>query len=892
MPEGLDARFSRAIADACDPFRVRGDDGKRWIVRKEGQDHGPFAALEILVLVRKGELGPDHELVDVKTREAKPLSKWPGVQRALEDRARVEAAEAAKAARAKMDRRSRTLHLARTALVAMIGLAAVGVLAMLAIDGGARLDPRVVGMSVVLVLVLAGLVAYLERDGSTAAEQAFRTEASETTVAVFGGLALLVSSPLVLLAPFVSLDPTSFGDELGHAQVASEIARAGLSRGWIAGPLAGFPFGLHEPGLVPLLVRAAMVFGLSPLGATHSLATLAALLTPFASYLAAVRAHARPAHAFLGACALAWVASNTPFAGGFEAFFSAGLLPSVLALPLCILAAGEIVRAEIRWIAPLLLVIAVLIAPPLALATLLLSTIANALGAHGAGLRETLRAALAVTAIGAAIYGQGFLDLRVPFGPPPELAWRRVGFPASRLVDWVLNGELLDHGRTPVLSYVSIAAVLALLLLVKRPAARAALGAITVAIGWPVLARVVLGESATPTGAALVAWLVPVQAIALAPAAIAVGLVVALEESGPRLEQIVDAWAPELDRVAGVVSLLITLAMIATTLPDRLAFTTHTRDALASRRDLPCGPLTPEGYAHEDVSSLVRSLEGGRLWYASDSLVAAQCAELDALVLESSVPMAASPSAGAHVGSTWLAFSALDPMREGGAARAEALGVRHLLDAETTVPIAPWTSSETHGGLRVLSHAPSTALVGVGCVVETWHGSDDVLRDQLREELATPLGTDRVLSPTELVALDTTDGALVVTEEPHDDCDPRRAHVTETARESGALEAEIDSATPIDVVLRVTAFRSWAVLLDGSEVDALRVVTPGFYAVRVPAGRHRLVARANGVPWFWSGLALAAIFAIVVALARREWLERKVIPIGDRADPWSRVRRR
>ncbi len=861
-------------------------------MRKEGQDHGPFAALEILVLVRKGELGPDHELVDVKTRETKPLKQWPGVQRALEDRARTAAAEAAKAARASMDRRSRVLHWLRTALVALVAISAVGVLVVRGMGSEARLDMVIVGLSVLYVLILGGVVAYLERDGSPASEQAFRSDPSETSIAVFGGLALLVSAPIVLLAPFVSLDPTSFGDELGHAQIANEIARSGLSRGWIAGPLAGFPFGLHEPGLVPLLVRALMVLDLSPIAATHVLGTLAALLTPFAAYLAAVRAHARPSYALAGACMLAWTASNTPFAGGFEVFFSAGLLSTVLALPLCMLAAGEIVRAEIRWVAPLLLVFAVSIAPPLALSTLLLLAMGNALAAHGPGLRETLRAALSTAAVSIAIYGRGFLDLRVPFGPPAELAWRRVGFPPSRLEDWLLGGDLLDDGRAPVLTYLAIAAVAALALLVKKPSARAGLAAIVLAIGWPVLARVVLGESATPSAAAVVAWLVPVQAIALAPVTLAIAVVIALEESAPRVEQVIEAWAPELDRVAGVASILVIGALVAVSLPERLAFTTQTRDSLASRRELPCGPLTPEGYAHEDVAPLVRSLESGRLWYGDDSLVAAQCAELDGLVLESGVPLAASPSAGSHVGSTWLAFSQLDPMREGGAARAEALGVRHVLDADTSEPPAPWTSSETHGGLRVLSHAPSTNLVGVGCVIETWHGSDDALRDHLRETLSTPEGVDRALSPTSLIALDTTDGALLVTEEPLDGCDATRASVTESPRESGALEADVDTAAPVDVVLRVTAFRSWAVLVDGSEIDTLREVAPGFLSVRVAAGRHRVLARANGLPWFWSGLLLAIVFATLVAFARREWLERKTIPIGDRRDPWARVRRR
>ncbi|MBN8610132.1 MAG: hypothetical protein J0L92_06095 [Deltaproteobacteria bacterium] len=871
---------------------MRGDDGKRWLVRKEGQDHGPFAALEILVLIRKGELGPEHELLDVKTREAKPVSQWPGVQRALEDRRRVVAQEAGRAARAALDRRTRMLLAARTGLLVLVAIAAIGLLISLGLEGGERLDLRVVGLSTLYALVLGASVVFLEREGSQASESAFRSESSPTTLVICGALALLTAAPLALLAPFAAVEPSIFGDELGHAEVAVELARSGLSRGWVAGPLAGFPFGLHEPGLVPLLVRALIALGLTPIGATHALGTLGALLTPLAAYVAAVRASVRPVYALLGAMLLAWTAPNTPFAGGFEAFFEAGLLGSTLALPLCMIAAAEIVRAEVRWIAPLLLVIGVLLSPPLVVFTLVLTALGNAVGGHGAGLRETLRASLATLAISVAIYGQGFLDLGVPFGPPPELAWRRVGFPIERLDAWLLGGDLLDHARTPVLSYVAIAAILALVLLIKRPSARAGLVLVGVALAWPVLARMLFGESGGPMATAAISWLVPVHAIAIAPVMIALSLSIVLEEAAPRLEQIVEAWAPALDRIAGIAALAVVGGVLALALPERIAFATRTRGALDSRRELPCGAVTPEGYVHGDVAALLGSLEGGRLWYASDSLALAQCVELDGLALDSAVPLAASPSAGSHVGSTWLAFSRLEPSREGASARAEALGVRHVLETSDVEPPPSWTASEPRGGLRVLSHAPATTLVGVGCVIETWRGDDEALREHLREELSTAAGADRVLSPTALVALDRSRGGLVVTVEPQDDCDASRARVNEVPRESGALEAEIESATPIDVVLRVTAFRSWGVLVDGTEIDDVRLVAPGFLSVRVGAGRHRVVARASGVPWFWTGLLLAIVLAVLVAFAKRESLERKMIPRGDRDDPWRATRRR
>lgn len=131
---------------------MTGEDGKRWLVRKDGQDHGPFAALEILVLVRKGELGAEHELIDEKTGRAKPLVEWPGVQRALADRARVVAAEKAAKARASADRRTRILLTLRTAAVALSALGILALLAWLGFTSEQHLDLRVVGVLALSVL--------------------------------------------------------------------------------------------------------------------------------------------------------------------------------------------------------------------------------------------------------------------------------------------------------------------------------------------------------------------------------------------------------------------------------------------------------------------------------------------------------------------------------------------------------------------------------------------------------------------------------------------------------------------------------------------------------------------------------------------------------------------
>ncbi|MFO0710181.1 MAG: hypothetical protein U0353_10100 [Sandaracinus sp.] len=875
---------------------MRGEEAKRWIARKDGQDHGPFSRDELVDLVKKGELLGEHVIVDARTKDARTVGEWPLLERAIEERKRALVEEARLAEEAARERRARRKHLGAVGIYALVTLVALGALAARLHAAGPTVDGVVAGLVGLYVLVCGAIVAYVERDGSQASEAAFHAETSDTAMGLGALLALLSAAPLAVLAPYAAIDPTVFGEELGHARLAREIAEHGLSRGWIEAPLAGFPFGVHEPGAVALLVRALMSVGLGPIGATHLLGALGAWLTPLAAYVAGLRAHLRPPHALAGALAVGWIASNTPAAGGFEAFFAGGLLPSALAVPLCALAMGEIARAETRWVAPMLCTAAVLIDPSLAFATLLVAGVASAAAGSSVRVLEVLRSTLAAGAIAAALYGHGLANVAVPFGLPAELAWRHVGFPAARLRAWLLEGGLLDHDRTPLLTYLAGASLLALALQARRPAARAALAACVTAIAWPVLAHAIFGESTAPLATAAIQLLQPVHALALAPLALAAAIAIALEESAPRLEQVIDLHAPELDRAVTVLAFVIVGGALTVVVPERIAFAATTRDAVASARELPCGPLTPEGYDHAVVSEWLAGLEGGRVILDDASLVATECGERDALVLESAVPVASTEDVGAHVGILHLAFDRLALARAGSRERAEALGVAHALTGDEAAVPEGWEIRASTPGLRLISRTSSTGLVGAGCVTERWRGKDDALRAHLEQTLRADEGADALLSPTRLVAIVEEAGplateAVAIEAVPAEGCDPSRVSITTAPRETGAIDVDVSTAAPVDLVFRTAAFPSWGVIVDGAESHDLQQVAPGFLSVRVGAGRHRVVARANGLPWRWPGLALAVIVALLAAFARREWLERKSVPLVERRDPWARRKR-
>lgn len=858
------------------------------MAQKDGQDHGPFEAHELVSLLERGEVRAEHVVQDTRTGERRPAGRWPAFAPTVAARERAQSARLAEETRARSQRRDRTQRGAVVTLYVLGAVGALGALAWLVREGGARptLAPALVGA--LYVLALAGLVAHLERTQG-APDPGGDDDTPLSQRLVWGALALASSAPLLLLAPWLAVEPAAFGDDLGHALVARGLADAGLTRGWAAGPVAGFPLGVHEPVLTPLLTRALVMLGLSPLGATHLLGTVGLVATPVAAWFAAVRAGARPRTALLGALLLSWSSASVPQAGGFASFFVGGLLPSVLAMPVCLLMAGEIFAARSRVAAPVLAVVSLLLAPPLTVAMLVAVWLAAASSGARDATWQAARTAVVATLLGTAIYGPGLAHLAVPFGAPAELAWRHVGVALANTPAWILEGALLDHDRAPVLTYLLGTAVLTLLFALRSPHARGALTALLVVLAWPVVGHLLLRGAEHPALVATITLLRPLDALALAPVAAAAVFVVAIEEAAPRLAALVEHHAPELERFAPLFGAAVLFAALLAPLAERVAFAQRTRDALNAHAELPCGPLTPEGYDRDAAHRAMAALSHGRLAYVDDPLVARECAERDALVLSSAVPIATSPSAGTHVGLLWQAFSRLDPTREGVSARAEALGVHHVLTGDPAALAPGWQRSTPTAGLAVHSLSPPTELVGAGCVVSALSGEEAALRSHLRRELATDAGADRLLSPTELVLLETTDGALTEREVAREGCDATHVSLVETPREPGALEVAVVNTTPVDLVFRVAAFRSWGVLVDGAEASPLRRVAPGFLSVRLSPGHHRVLARVQGLPWFWPGVALASALGLLVAFAGREWFERKPAA-RDPSPPTRRLR--
>jgi hypothetical protein len=704
-------------------------------------------------------------------------------------------------------------------------------------------------------LLCGALVILRARKAGVAGPSEGRHAVSPRSAALGAVGVLAGSAPLFVFAPWRAQSAEIYtGDAVTHAAVAREIAEHGLPHGWLTTFLGGFPFGHHYPPLGWLLTAGLMRLGLAPARSLYWLGWIATFALPFAMYAAALRVRARPAFAALGAVFVLAVSPYNPFVGGYEAFFTSGLISQVLALPLVVLAMGEIARGSRASAVPLA-ALAIAAHPEVGAASMVLAVVGSVVARNGRALETAALAASAAAAFGLALYGQGLTTLGVPFGWPPDFGWRRLGFGFRRWDWWLFDGDLLDRDSALMpLTALAGAALLVALFCPRRPGPRAAVTMLAIAMLasslGPTLDR--LGGVATLA----LAFLQPLRVLALMPLVAAALVIVALEEATLLLEPAMPR------RRARAIAPLVGLAAavpIALALPNRFAagHAIHARFAGA-----PCA-RAPLGY---DATTLRRWLGalpgGGRVWFdQSDEGPLAFCAERDGLVVASSVPVGITSGVGSHIGIEWLAARQLELARPNATARAEALGVRYVLDVATP---SEWRELRRVGTVVLAERPGGTDLVGVGCVSERWKGSDDALRERLSRELTSAAGADRLLDPAHFTLLERAAGVVVASRVALDGCDATGASVTPHPREPGALEASIEGRAPLDVVFRATAFPSWRVTLDGKRELVPHQVAPGFFVVRVPAGRHHVVAVVSSLPGY--AFALAAGVLAVLAL--------------------------
>ncbi|WP_437717657.1 hypothetical protein WMF45_15350 [Sorangium sp. So ce448] len=665
-------------------------------------------------------------------------------------------------------------------------------------------------------------------------------------------------------------------DTISHLAIAHDIATSGLPHGWIATNNGGFPMALHYPPVGWLLVAALIRLGVAPVVAVKGLGFAAFVGAPLVVLAAARAVGARPASAAAGAVALAWVAPYVQFAGGWPSFFLLGLLSQILVIPLVIAWAAAVIRPARFELGPALAAACAATHPQV------FTVSAAVLGAAAIAAWDrrlcarVLRSIAGGGLVAAALYGPGIASMAAPFGWPPGLGWRHIGFGPERVLPWMLDGDLLDHAHAPVIGSAWIAACFLHATRLRAPASRAVLAASALALLLSMSGAWIAG--AGPLGRSLLSLFQPMRALALLPLVAAAAILSALDLAAAALARIGAALAvrgarrsrPALARLlpAALAGLLpAALALVAALeIPARAAdlhVLAENQAALVASRSC---PPPAEGFDPDLIARWLAEAPHGRASYAVEDEFAI-CSMMQAADLRRAVPMAVSTGAGSHVGVHAAAFLKVAPERPGSAARAEALGIRTLIHLTRQRPGPPeaWALVDRRGEVELSRRVGGTDYVGLGCVREVWRGRDADLLAALFEHLKQPRTV--LDTPGELVALEAARGPLDRVAVADDGCDAARASVREAPREPGAYEAIVDAEAPVDVVFRATAYSGWRVRDDGAEL-ATRRVAPGFFAVRVGPGKHHLEAVVALPRFYLQGIALACGAALALGAPR------------------------
>ncbi len=681
---------------------------------------------------------------------------------------------------------------------------------------------------------------------------------------------LAAAYPLLVALPVLAGPRASARfDAYTHAAVAQAIARGGALHGWIDVYNGGFPFGPHYPPVAWLLVAGLIRLGVPTIQAVQGVGIGATLAVPVLALLAARAAGARPVAACAGALLLTWVSPHNFFVGGWEPFVAQGLLSQAVAMPIVVLLAHALVGPGGQtWPAPVVGALLAATHPQIAVAALAVAAPA-VLRASAHVRARWIRAAVACVAVSAALYGPGLRTLGVPFGWPPIEAWRTVGFPPSFLPDWILEGELLDQHRPAVLTAAWVAATFVLVANANRRICfgvlAASLVAVVLSVSGPSMQLFALGRAA-------LAGLQPLRVLAIVPIAAAASVVVAWEIAATFFEARIDevgvpAWLRK--ALPAIVPAAVLAVGSAAALPSRASWAEGMSARETWNEEHECGPDTPAGYRTAEVTKWLADLDRGRFAF-SFPMERALCPAMHGLELASPVALAGSMGVGAHVGVNAVAFDSLRLDKPGGAARAEALGVRSLLHTRANMPLPSkaWHVVRSSGDVRLSERVGGTDTVGIGCVDRALRGDDASLRKAVMVDLNGEASV--IADPTSLVLLETTTGPLVHERVDRKGCDPSVAFVHEKKREPGAYEANVDTLAPIDVVIRASAFPTWRVVVDGAAVPT-RMVAPGFVSARLGAGIHHVVAIVSP-PAHYREMILAALF--VVALCAVPWRAR------------------
>jgi len=713
----------------------------------------------------------------------------------------------------------------------------------------------VIGAGIAISGLLAAGFAFADRRGW------IRPQASaEKTVRVWQhllALLVLAVANLGLITALLETRPLLLGDLRSHALVAHAIALGRVQGGWIDVVHGGFPLGPHYPSIAWLLSAVLMRLGLSPAWAVTWVGVGAVLATNSLMYVLPLRAGARFGAALVGAATLSWISPATAFLGGAPAILTAGALSQVVVVPFVLCLSYAVLARGKRWVVVLSAALVVAAHPQVAVATTLLLALL-VVTCRRIALRRLGLAILVQAIVGGAIFGHGLATLDLPFGWPPMASWRVEGKPAAIFISALGGGRLLDYARPPVVTTVVAAAIVALLASARNKAARTSLLAFVTAVGLSVSGHT-LARLGAPGKLAL-SFMQPLRAYLLVPICAAILTTVAVHT----LERWIRAGTHRMSRLSGNAlvagSIAAVLALVASVaVPGAWESASDRHNFIAAG---PCGPMTPPGFDADALKQALAKLSNGRLAYLDREL--GYCAAMTGFEFASAVAIGTPFVVGAHVGAMALAAQQLRPDTPGADRRARALGIAYFL-RKHAVPApsgSAWRLRQTVSGVDIYELSGANLTFDLGCIRSAWYGTDGELRAHLFQQLERP--ESPVWYPKLWQALIHTHEKFTE-QRIASDCDVHSATLLDAHQPApGRYEADTRSSTPVDLIIRETAYRSWQFEVDGRDQEPI-TVAPGFMVIRIDSGDHHVNAYATIETAYIAGIGVASLLVLAMA---------------------------
>jgi Gpi18-like mannosyltransferase len=438
-----------------------------------------------------------------------------------------------------------------------------------------------------------------------------------------------------------------------------------------------------------------------------------------------------------------------------------------------------------------------------------------------------------------------YLNVSQPYLPE----WRFDSFGFGEIARWFLLGELLDHGRIPVLTLFVVAGVIA----AARVRDRLAALAVALAAVW-----VVLWSGRTSLGA--VADLLPFSHglhVHRFVGGVDVAAVLLIGLAGAAVWQLARADAsPRRAMATGA----LMLALLVPAMAERADYYGWNTTWMSQTRDA----ITRD----QDIETLVEAfidLPPGRVyagmnnndWQRSLDLVPFNSVRLPDLLNAAGVPRMAKPYASLSLDAD-LAFS-FDPNDRG---QWDLFNVRYAVGrVGQTVPafLAPLRTV----GKYVIYAAPTSGWVSFAQSYDTQaFATDERLFFDLLETIAPARTSAQRYTTYRYPAPETRESAPIAT------CFDGRGVAYErmqTDRYDALLGCPGNFSL---VILKVTYHPNWRVAVDDKPVETT-MVSPGFIGFQLPPGQHFVTAQYLSTPLKAPLLWLGLVGAIVLALFRR-----------------------